>query len=421
VTGAEAGGGSGGVAAAIAVAVDAVAAVRESLGRSAASGADVRALERLGRRVDAARLAAVAAVDAAGVGAASGLTGTSAWLAQATQTRGAQAARDVSLATALQTDLPATRQALAQGDLSSDHAAVIAKSVEELSDGLTPDERVRIEASLVEKATSMDPGRLRRAARRALATLGRSAREVDAHHGAVLRSEEDRGEARTRLVMHDNGDGTVTGHFTVPEFAAGILRKAVHQLTAPRHSTGAPTVDDAPAQGIDWAHRQGLAFAQLLEHLPTDRLSSRVAATVVVTLDHDRLIDRLGAAGVDTGHELSAGQARRLACQAGIIPSVLGGASLPLDLGRASRLFTEAHRAALATMYDECAADGCDRPYAWSELHHQDPWSLGGRTDLRRAVPVCGFHHRQLHHPDYRHRIATDHRGIKTVTFARHA
>ena len=44
---------------------------------------------------------------------------------------------------------------------------------------------------------------------------------------------------------------------------------------------------------------------------------------------------------------------------------------------------------ALATTYDTCAADGCDRPYAWSELHHEDPWSRGGRTDLAKAIPCA--------------------------------
>lgn len=47
------------------------------------------------------------------------------------------------------------------------------------------------------------------------------------------------------------------------------------------------------------------------------------------------------------------------------MPAVLGGASLPLDLGPQQRHFTEAQRTALATVYDSCAAKDCDRPYAW--------------------------------------------------------
>ena len=38
------------------------------------------------------------------------------------------------------------------------------------------------------------------------------------------------------------------------------------------------------------------------------------------------------------------------------------------------------------------------RPYAWCELHHRRPWSRDGRTDLADMVPLCGHHHRRLHH-----------------------
>ena len=45
---------------------------------------------------------------------------------------------------------------------------------------------------------------------------------------------------------------------------------------------------------VDWSQRYGQAFVELLEHLPTDRLSGKVAATVVVTVEHDRLKAQLG-------------------------------------------------------------------------------------------------------------------------------
>src|SRR5699024_4678175 len=107
------------------------------------------------------------------------------------------------------------------------------------------------------------------------------------------------------------------------------------------------TWDAFRAADGDWAHRYGAAFVELIEHLPTETLSGKVAATVVVTVEHDRLKESLGAAHLDTGHDLSAGEARRLACNAGVLPAVLGGRSVPLDLGRQERFFTEAQRVAL--------------------------------------------------------------------------
>ena len=71
------------------------------------------------------------------------------------------------------------------------------------------------------------------------------------------------------------------------------------------------------------------------------------------------------------------------------------------DLGREQRLFTRARAVALSARHETCAAEGCDRPFAWCELHHLKPWSAGGPTDLDNAIPLCGFHHRRIHDHHY--------------------
>ncbi len=436
------------------------------------TGRDVADVDRAIARLEALKLRLVAAADRQDAGSRSGMAGTAAWLAAQTRSWGGKAAADVSLATALDDHLPVTKEALAAGQLSTAHAGVIAGTTSRLPESLTEAERTRIETALVGQARHLDPARLRRAARRALLAAERSAAEAAAHEDAELRGEEARAEARVRLTMHDNQDGTVTGHFTVPALAGAILRKVIQQIASPRRqgvravdsTEGSRSVDGAGAvdgsgsvegsgsvdrsgatatfgssgssrdsgrtrrsgvtpasftTDIDWPERYGAAFVELLEHLPTDRLNGKVAATVVVTVDHDQLRQNLGAAHLDTGHDLSVSETRRLACTAGILPAVLDGTSLPLDLGRANRFFTEAQRVALATTYDECASEGCDRPYAWSELHHEDPWAKDGRTDLQLAVPLCRFHHRRAHDPTYDHCVRTDSSGRKSVTYHR--
>ncbi len=406
----------------------------------AVSGHDVAEVDRAIARMEALKLRLVAAADQQDAGARAGMSGTSAWLAANTRSWGGKAAADVSLATALEESLPVTKQALADGQVSTAHASVIAGTTSRLPDTLSDAERTRIETSLVTQAKHLDPARLRRAARRALLAAERSEEEARAHEDAELRGEEARAEARVRLTMHDNRDGTVSGHFTVPALAGAILRKTIQQIASPRRmplepggrvgsSEQSPEGPDggsatgggrlAGGKDVDWAERYGAAFVEVLEHLPTDRLNGKVSATVVVTIDHERLRENLGAARIDTGHDLSASETRRLACSAGILPAVLGGSSLPLDLGRSNRFFSETQRVALATRYDECAADGCDRPYAWSELHHEDPWARGGATDLHLAVPLCRFHHRCAHDPTYATAVRTDPAGRKTVTFRR--
>jgi hypothetical protein len=371
-----------------------------------------RAIHRLG----AAKLALIAAADRARVSELSGMSDTTTWLSRQTRSGSAEASRAVRLATALSEPDRPTTQALAAGEVSAEHAAVIVQATSSLPESLDPTAVETIERRLVERAGRVDPRQLRREARRALAEVESDQRVVDAHEDALLRDEEHRALAKTRLTTHDNGDGTLSGHFTVPTLPGAILNRVIQSMTAPRRArlgaSRAQAGDAASRQ--DWAHQAGLAFVELLEHLPTDRLHTKTAATVVITLDHARLASAVGAAGLDTGDVTSAGELRRLACGAGLIPAVLGGPSLPLDLGRTSRLFSEHQRVALATRHTSCAVDGCERPFAWTELHHRQPWSRGGRTDLADAVPLCGFHHRRIHDPGYHHR-----HGAGGITFHR--
>ena len=106
-------------------------------------------------------------------------------------------------------------------------------------------------------------------------------------------------------------------------------------------------------------------------------------------------------AETSTGDTLTAAEARRLACTAQIIPAVLGGTSEILDLGRTRRLFSPAQRKALAIRDRGCRAEGCDIPAAWSEAHHHQPWSRGGKTDLKDGLLLCSFHHHRTHDPHW--------------------
>ncbi len=451
-------------------AVDALVGAPELTGQVltvAECAAAVRSVERLARRVEAVRLRLVSAAARSDVAAQAGHSSTGAWLASTTKTAGRDAAAQVRLAEALDTGLTATGAALAAGDVSVEHAQVIATTTSRLPENLTSAERDQVEAGLVTTATRVDPGRLRKASRTALAFAQRDATQVAEHEAQLVRDEEQWARTVTRLTIRDNQDGTSSGWFMIPTLAASILAKTVQQLASPRRASSARTHDtfgaasgqmhpgqqETTGQGMllaeqqtlggqqtlagpgsaderaggqgsggglgatDWAHAYGLAFTDLLEHLPTDRLTRKAAATIVVTTDLATLRTELGIAHVDTGQTITAGDLRRLACTAGIIPAVLDGESLPLDLGRARRFFTEAQHTALATRYTECAATSCDRPYAWCDLHHEHPWSTGGHTTIDKAVPLCGFHHHRVHDPTYTHQIDTNSHGIKTVHF----
>lgn len=364
-------------------------------------------MNRAESRLAAIKLRAIASADRTQAAAASGFATTGQWAARATNADPGVAQRQVQLSQDL-ARRTSTQAALTAGDLSPDHAAVIVRADSQLPPGVSAADRAKIEAALIEKARTMPPNLLRRAARRALAEIEPDPQVVDAHEDAIVVDEEAAAQRLTRLTLHDNHDGTVSGHFTVPTMHGHLLKKILETITAPRRGRlGASQAQVGEDVGLrtNWDHARGAAFCELIEHLPTDHLHPRTAATMVVTISEETLRGALAVAHLDTGAELSAGEARRLACGAGILPAVLGGKSLPLDLGRSSRLFTESQRIALGLVHQTCAAEGCDRPVAWCELHHLDPWVLGGATDLANAIPVCHFHHRRIHDSHYEHRV----------------
>jgi hypothetical protein len=99
---------------------------------------------------------------------------------------------------------------------------------------------------------------------------------------------------------------------------------------------------------------------------------------------------------------------RRMACDAKVIPVVLGGEGQVLDVGRARRLFTGAIRKALIARDRGCAFPACDRPPRWCEGHHLQSWQAGGVTSVDNGVLLCRWHHRLIHEGSWQVRLGPD-------------
>ncbi|MGP5580027.1 HNH endonuclease signature motif containing protein [Glutamicibacter arilaitensis] len=131
---------------------------------------------------------------------------------------------------------------------------------------------------------------------------------------------------------------------------------------------------------------------------PPEQQSGLASAQVSVILDWDKLQQRTEDFAVtSSGILLSPGETRTALCNAGILPAVLNGKSLPLDLGRTQRLFTKAQVRTLRAAYRGCSYPGCSMPAQRCEADHLDPWEKGGRTDIKSAVLNCLIHHTARH------------------------
>jgi hypothetical protein len=360
-------------------------------------------LDRVKAKTAELDLRVLAAADRNDIGHASGATSTAAWLAHETRQTRQHCSAVARLACELDESFHATRAALAGGRINLEQAGVIVRAVNALSrerDELPPGTEQRAEAHLLELARDFDAGVLRRLGKRLFEVVCPEA--ADKAEGKALAKEEERARRRASLTIRDNGDGTVDGRFRLPVLHAELLKKALEALTSPRRLGGGRS-DPETGRKLPYEVLLGQGFMELLEcHLDPAKLPSHGGSpfTLVITMGIDALRTGIGAATLETGARISAGEARRLACKAGLIPMVLGGDSVVLDMGRKQRLYDSYQRIALAQQYGGCATENCDRPPSWTEAHHKKPWHQGGRTDLADGIPLCPPHHHMADHPE---------------------
>jgi len=156
-----------------------------------------------------------------------------------------------------------------------------------------------------------------------------------------------------RLTPLDNGMIAISGQLD-PE-AGAVLVAALDPLSTPAPCTGnggSRTPDPRPAD-----RRRAEALIEVCRRATAAGGAAPVIskAQVVVFIDYDRLSETVRGAGTTlAGQVLSPQTVRRLACDASIIPVVLGGENQPLDVGRTKRLVTPALLTALWVRDKRC-------------------------------------------------------------------
>ncbi|MBF4764173.1 DUF222 domain-containing protein [Nocardioides islandensis] len=366
-------------------------------------------LSRIVARVEAERIRILAVSE--DIAVETGARSTAHWLAAETRDGIGQIRLREKLA-----HHPGTRivEAMGQGTVQVAQAREIVEALERLPKNLDPELRDKGEAYLITEAAHFGPPELRRLGARLLEVI--APEDADEAEYQRLLAEDRRARAVTRLTFRDRGDGSGDLHARIPMPVLNRLRTYLESYTSPRRNPLGGTlgneVDLLPAP-----RRRGEAFCALLENLPANALPKHggTATSVMVMITLDQLREGVGVAETSTGDTLTADQTRRLACQAGIIPVVLGGKGEILDLGRSKRLFTGPQRKAMAIRDRGCTADGCTIPAAWCEAHHQQPWSRGGKTNLADGKLLCPFHHHRAHDPAWQ----THHHPNGSTTFHR--
>jgi hypothetical protein len=346
---------------------------------------------------------------AADVAEQTGARDIAAWMAHATGSSLPKVREAMALADALDRLHPQLQVSLREGRTSTDQARVIAKALQAIPSHIEDAVVIRAEQTLIDAAATFGPKQLAKMGRHILEVVSPEIAEAELER-SLARMDQTADEATT-FTMRPNGDGTTNLRGVVPDHVANRLATYLHSYTNPRQAQldeHGCVVDNDAIRKLPYGRRLGRAFCDFLENVDPQRMPIHGgdATTLVLTMDFENLKAGIGAGELlgsldGTVDEVSIETVRRLACNANIVPAVLGSDSELLDLGRAQRLANKAQRKALALRDKTCKAEGCDIPAAWTEAHHWQWWLLGGPTDLRNMILFCAHHHHLVHDSRY--------------------
>ncbi|MEU1394927.1 DUF222 domain-containing protein [Micromonospora zamorensis] len=361
--------------------------------------ASLDATHVLAQRLAAVQLGLVRELDARGVAVAEGASSTAVWLRERLRLSGRSARQLVQLAATVDAAPPAVREALLNGAITVEQGRVVAETIAALPVETSPEVADKATQLLVAWADRFDPAILSRLGERVLTHVAPDL--ADQAELKALERATERAEARRHVTLSEHKDGQVRLSGNLDTETASLLREAIDPLCAPagEHDDRSPGQRRADALGE--VCRLALRTGQLPDN-GGDR------PQLVVTVSLDELVNGVRAGTLETGTPLTPGAIRRLACDSGVMPAVLGGDSQVLDVGRQRRLFNGPLRRALVLRDGGCAFPGCDRPSRWCDGHHVQHWADGGTTALGNAVLLCGFHHRLVHRGDWTVRMAPD-------------
>jgi len=281
--------------------------------------------------------------------------------------------------------LPVTAAAFTAGATTMRHVEVIASLMNtQTASRVSLADRVSIEASLGEAATTFTPHDVRIMGQQLLAAADLDGPEPD-----------DERPGRNELHWGSNADGSgwIRGQFEDAE-AFAVITTGLDARTRPTAENRGTTSGERNAAALVEICRFALGHDNVGE-VKGER------PHVVVTIGLEDLENRARGALLHTGGGLTPAQLRRIACDADIIPVVLGEHGEPLDIGRAHRQIPIGIRRLAAARDKGCAHPGCDRPPSWCECHHVIEWQHGGETKIENVVMLCGEHHDQIHSTEW--------------------
>ena len=409
----------------------------------------VQGLEQIFRSTTAIQVSILGAAETSGKWALDGQRTFDSWVSSQTGTTRGTAGRAVKLSKTLQDDLPATRKALAEGSISSDHAQIIARRCTK-----TDKHRKRLtdprqgETFLIDNAKQMDAGKFAKVA---------NAWAIESDPKAAERQWRQE-SAKEEVILAPVEDGyhlagwlnSVNGALLQEALSAHMGRKAADDLR-PINERRVDGLISLASQSLD----SGLKMpnARIRPHLTLtmeyDTIERLVAASgplapqsaqggegtgqfdedlwaqqwrpgddhvISTELDYSKL-EGVTPATLPDGTPIPHGVLAKIACDSMLTRVVFGAESTVLDAGREERIFPAHQVRAIIARDRTCRYPGCDEGPGFGEIHHSLSWAKhNGTTHVDLGILLCYFHHGLVHERD----IAITRRRGEWVFTTRH-
>lgn len=347
----------------------------------------------LATRARAAAMVALAELDRRAVCETSFGVDTAAWLADQTKLARGTARAEVRTSRELVDTTPVVTDALCRAELTLEHAKAISYGLNVVPLDLPADKERGVQETLVACARDFTPTEVRRLTNHAVEVCAPD--RVEEYLARRLDAQERAARQNRTLSWQWTEFGTLRLRGAFSAEAGERLITAIAAATVNVEPVGDDTKGEPP---LPLSARRADALVSIVGRYAATGAAPNKGGDrprICVVVDHDTLVSGVGQASlVGSDEPLSVSALRRIACDADILPIVMGRKSAILDVGRAQRLFTGTLRAAIVVRDGGCTFPGCDGPPIDCEIHHIVPWWAGGRTCLSNGVTLCPHHHR---------------------------
>ncbi|TFC33972.1 HNH endonuclease signature motif containing protein [Cryobacterium sp. TMT2-42-4] len=422
---------------------DLAAAVLDSVAFSLLGEADAMAVlgtvEDLGRRVDAARVAAAADMSVRSrrilghesLAYKNGATNGIDLITRLTRVSSREANRRVRLGENVTARLagtsmlppyyPAVAVALTAGDLGVDAAENIVTALDRVAARVAPDDLGTAERALVAGATGAITDETRGLPGEGFAFPADLVRGMAGQWQARLDPDgtaptEPVAEARSTVGFGLFRDGLYPLRGGVTPELRGIMNAIFDTYLSAHAAPAFPTAEEqalmdsgqlipgaeAAALGDDRTSGEKRAdilrgvFEAATRDTGTPSMGG-AAPTVMIHVNQADLTAGRGVGWID-GVEapVSLTTVKQALCTGGFQEIRFGQNNKVLSLSTENRFFNRAQRRAIAARDGGCTIPGCTVPPAWCEVHHVTPWHRGGKTDIDNGVLLCWYHHHSI-------------------------